>query len=139
VRRSERCLPRSIDWIKAAWVNISEWIVRRVSVTIEALRVARTRHDGVRLQEPAQREVVESRAIVHQPRAGIPRLAGVGGGGLAAGEGVVGRVRCVRSRCTVGEVPQGEAARYFSRVASCVGFVSIPFFWITVRLIHNRK
>jgi len=57
-------------------IRIPERIVERVRIPIQALRIPRVRHERIRLQEPSQRGIVRSRAVVVEAQASLLPLAG---------------------------------------------------------------
>ncbi len=57
-------------------IRIPEWIVERIRIPIEALRIPRVRHEGIRLQEPSQRGIILPRAVVVEAQGRLLPLAG---------------------------------------------------------------
>ncbi len=58
----------------ASRVDQSQRIPQYIRVPIEALRIPRFRHEGIRLQEPPQRGIVWPRAVVVEAQAGLLML-----------------------------------------------------------------
>lgn len=48
-------------------IGVSQWIIEGVAVAVKRLRIARLRHDGIRLDEPAERAIILARAVEVQP------------------------------------------------------------------------
>lgn len=61
----------------SCWVRIFEWIVPRIGVTIQILRIAGIRNDRVRRDEPPQGRVIVTSFIVVEPRCAVQLLARV--------------------------------------------------------------
>jgi hypothetical protein len=59
-----------------AGIRVAQRVAVNVGVTIERLRVPRLGHDGIRLQEAAQRGIIEARPVIIQAQALLPPLAG---------------------------------------------------------------
>ena len=59
-----------------ARIYVPEWVVERVGVPIQALRIRRVGDDGIRLQEPSQRGSVRPRAVVVEAQGHLLPLAG---------------------------------------------------------------
>ena len=56
-------------------IRIPERIVERIRVPIQALRIPRVQHEGIRLQEPSQRGIVLPRAVVVETQGRLLPLA----------------------------------------------------------------
>jgi len=53
-----------------------ERVVEHIGIAVQRLRVARLRHNGVRLHEAHERGVVVARPVVQQPRVPVQPLPG---------------------------------------------------------------
>ncbi len=63
-------------WIVPGNIPIPQRIVECVRVPIEALRIPRFRHEGIRLQEPSQGGIILPRAVVVETQGRLLPLAG---------------------------------------------------------------
>ena len=84
-------------------------IISDVTVTVPGLRILRIRNDGIGLDESANRGVIESCLIVHQPgliQLALTRISEIGlGDGLRAGQrpqAAKGQVTLLAEQCPAG-------------------------------------
>jgi hypothetical protein len=57
-------------------IDVAQGVVVDIRIPVEGLRVPRLRHQGVGLQEAAQRGVIKARPVVIQAEGRLPPLAG---------------------------------------------------------------
>lgn len=60
----------------ARWIGILEGIVPGIAVSVQALRIARLRHDGICLHEAADDRIIPAGVVEQQAGAAVPALAG---------------------------------------------------------------
>jgi hypothetical protein len=59
-----------------AGIGVAQWVVVNIRIPVQRLRVPGLGHDGIRLQEAAQRGVIKARPVVIQAEGRLPPLAG---------------------------------------------------------------